>query len=278
MTVLADGFLDRRVLLRSSNEQRFTLWPRASPSGLDESWTQELVYTDSHYCCPVNTAIQLGGLPLGRARSGTSIPVTIAPGVLVRPTVEQGARAAIDLVNAANEERVVFQHTTGPVSGSTIEIGLLSPDPKYLAQLVSDVDREGYFIGGRLQFFGDPVEAPEWETWRHSWWFVGEAGFFTAVIAHELGHAVGLEHHYADDSEYQGRHFGMLSLHEETGGGLEWAQYKTRRDFAPAEKLAMRLMHQRSWGNTFPDNDGGTRASATSGWTVGCRLAPPSSE
>ena len=278
MTVLADNFLDRRAVLRPSSEPRFTLWPRTSPGGLDESWTQELVYTDSTHCCPVNAAIRLGGLPLIRARSGISIPVTIAPGVLQRPAVEEGARAAIDLVNAANEGREVFRFAAGPVSGSKIEIQLIRPDPKFLAQMASDVDQEGYITGGRLQFLGDPVQEKDWGTWRSCWWFEGETAFFTAVIAHELGHAVGLQHHYAEDAEFRGLHFGMMSLHVDTASGLEWENYKIRRDFAPAEKLAMRLMYQRSRGNTFPDTDSGARASQAGGSMVVCRLSPPSPE
>jgi hypothetical protein len=51
--------------------------------------------------------------------------------------------------------------------------------------------------------------------------------------------------------------------------------YSYVRDFSPAEKLALRLMYQRTPGNTFPDDDSGVRAAQAGGSVVVCRLGGP---
>jgi hypothetical protein len=290
MTILAEGYLDRRVLVGSPSETRFTLWPRLStltrepytryvrdPYGLDELWTQELAYTDTRYCS-LRSQFPLAGRPLRRARSGAVIPVGIAEGQLKRPSVERAVQAATGLANAASEGRVVFQYVEGSVPGGGIVVESLdSPgdEATFIAQLVASTDAEGYVTGGRIQFSIDPVQRPDWPSFQQSAWFLGETEFLTETVAHELGHALGLWHAYFD-ADRQTYHWGLMTIRSDaTCGGMGVWYYLDARDFSPAEKLALKLMYQRRPGNTFPDSDGGVRAAQAGETAVVCRLGAP---
>jgi len=287
--VLAEGYLDRRVLL-SPGETRFTLWPRLStltrepftryvrdPFGLDELWTQELVYTDTRWCS-AQSQFSLGGRPLRRARTGATIPVGVAEGPFRRQSVQRAVQAATGLANAASEGRVVFQYVEGavPAGGIVVEsLDLPGDEAQFVAQLVATTDGEGYVTGGRVQFAVDPVQRADWPSFQQSAWFLGETEFLTETIAHELGHALGLWHAYFDDGR-QTYHWGLMTIRADTTcGGMGVWYYLDARDFSPAEKLALKLMYQRRPGNTFPDSDGGARAARAAETTIVCRLGGP---
>jgi hypothetical protein len=289
MGVLAEGHLDRRVLL-SPGETRFTLWPRLStatrepftrfvrdPSGLDELWTQELVYTDTRWCS-AKSQFPLAGRPLRRARTGATIPVGVASGPLKRPSVERAVQAATGLANAANEGRVVFQYVEGPVpaAGIVVEsLDLPGGESSFIAQLAATTDAEGYVTGGRIQFSVDPVQRADWPSYQQSSWFLGETEFLTETIAHELGHALGLWHAYFDE-EGRSYHWGLMTIRADaTCGGMGVWYYLDARDFSPAEKLALKLMYQRRPGNAFPDSDGEVRSARAAETAVVCRLGAP---
>jgi hypothetical protein len=269
MTVIARGFFDRNVLLPSSSEPRFTLWPVESPTGLDASWTEELVYS---YTCTTDPAWEGRSFPLRRIRSGTSMPITFAPGPLRREVVREAAQTASHIVNNANEGRVVFTPVTDGVSGPRIEIRLADPpgDESYVARMVLDFDRDGYVTGGHIEFPVDPVQRSDWDEISSHLPLSGEGEYLAATITHELGHALGLYHSKGVD------HFGLMSRPEDCSGSWTVWQYYYERDFSRGEKLALKLMHQRRAGNTFPDNDKGVRASVAGQSVTVCVVRPPS--
>lgn len=61
LDVMAAGFLDRQTLLRSASETLFTLWPKTSPTGLNEDFTIKVIYTSAGD----------GGIPAIRISSGS---------------------------------------------------------------------------------------------------------------------------------------------------------------------------------------------------------------
>jgi hypothetical protein len=264
LTVLAASFFDRQTLVRSAGAARFTLWPQTTNAGLDAPWTQELAYTYGARCCPA-TATNLGQAPLRRIRSGTTVELVIA-GSLQREVVRQSAHAAADLVNVANEGRVVFQYAAAATTGLKLEVQL-APNvcgPGAVACMAVDTDSAGYITGGRLVFPAEPTEESDYATYLTRRYSGGELGYFTSIIAHELGHAVGLQHCLGPDR------LGMMSLNAD--GAYHYWYYPTYHDFAPEEKRVLKLIYQRPAGNRFPDDETSVRATAAPESVMVCRL------
>src|SRR6266446_304400 len=108
LDVEAPGFLLRQALLAPT---RFTLWPRVSPTGLDEEATGRMVYGCNATGCPT------GGDPLVRLATRTAV---IVPSTVLmadeqaREALEEGAR----LLTAATEGAVTLRVSATPQPGA----------------------------------------------------------------------------------------------------------------------------------------------------------------
>jgi hypothetical protein len=96
MDIVAQGFLGRNTLLRSPDELQFSLWPKDSPTGLDEHTSFSLVYSAS--ACPAQPT---GAVSLRRVNSDVrEVAIHFASGLQDR-RAEDRHRVAIERLSAA---------------------------------------------------------------------------------------------------------------------------------------------------------------------------------
>jgi len=248
LEVAAEGFLDRRTLFRSATELSFTLWPRANHDGLTEQVTAELAYTPGAYCCPAEG--RLGSMPLRRPRSGVILQVSLASS-LRTDFWRKASEWAIDMVNAANAGRVLFEYVESPASGASpgprLEVvadAQVCGSPTAVACFDGVQDSQGYLVGGRIVL---PLPGYFEEVAR--FWGPEPA---LVTLAHEMGHASGLQHSTAD---------GIMCVRD--GSSLARSFYLREGGFSRTERLMVGLLHARRAGNAFPDDD--TRARSSDG-------------
>jgi hypothetical protein len=117
------------------------------------------------------------------------------------------------------------------------------PDPANRPNIAAfadrDLDGQGYITGGRVVFVVEDLLTDRRWYWQ-----------LVTLVAHELGHMLGLGHSSAP---------GVMSVF--SGEGLFYAFFDAKRDFSPTEKLILGLMYDRRAGTRFPDND--RQAAAT---------------
>jgi hypothetical protein len=219
----APSFLERRTLLRGD---LYTLWPKESPVGLDETYTARLVYNCAAAPCPA-------GEPLLRVTAG---PVWIVPSTELQgdPEAMRSHEAAAALLTQATGGAVTFGTArTAPSAGVVVRTYVDPNDPDVLAWQAAAVTRRR--LGDRWNVVGADIVLRSVELAR-----------LVPLMLHEMGHVFGLGHSpRVGDVMFFGREL-----------------YQTT-DFSPPERLTIGLMLQRSPGNRFPDEDSGLAAASS---------------
>jgi hypothetical protein len=218
LDVTAPGFLVRASTLRQ-DETTVTLWPAASASGLDETFSSTTVYSVA--TCP---AVNTGQAPLRRLGSSTGV-VQVAFGPTLQDAAAEAAhQQAVARLNDAigGSPRYEFAATPGTGPSFIAEIDptaatcTAGPEPLRAATFINSAN--GYITGGRLVYC------------------TAAAARSVSLVLHELGHTFGL-YHSASTSDV---------MYCSTGRPAA---------FSGRERLVMSLVRQRRAGNRWPDND-----------------------
>jgi hypothetical protein len=163
-------YLLRQTMLRPGDAHTLTLWPRYSPTGLDEEVTRRLVYTEA-------SGGALGARPLHRVNAGR---VSIVPSVSLQvdEVAMQSHRAAADALTAATRGAVQFVVEASPGPGVLVRTMVDGKDKEMSghAALTYRHLESGQIAGARIVFLSQGIAR------------------LPGIVGHELGHAFGLEH------------------------------------------------------------------------------------
>ena len=216
LDIEATGYLDRQTLLFSD---RFTLWPRSSPTGLDEDSTARLVYGCAAPGCPG------GGEPLMRLPRGAAVLVPSGELRADRRAVEALEEGARRLSSAAEGEITLDVAANAQPGVALVTVHVDGRDPVILAVGAGAVTRRE--VTARSEIVRASIAFRTLELARR-----------LPLVLHELGHVYGLSH--------SGR-----------AGDVMWTgpEIYLRDDYSPRERLAIALMLQRFPGNRLPDDD-----------------------
>ena len=120
LDILAAGMLDRQTLLRSPSDTAFSLWPRSSPTGLDESYTRQIVYSWASDDNPGNS-------PLYRL-AGTEAVLVPSAGLQADSSAMAAHRRAAEEVNAAVGGAVHYSLAAEAPAGAVAFSTVLDPE------------------------------------------------------------------------------------------------------------------------------------------------------
>ena len=168
----SDQYLTRETVVRSRDGLRFTLWPRHSPTGLDEELTRRLVYTEATGGAP-------GALRLRRL-SPAGGRVSVVPSSALERDSEawRAHEEAAAALTQATDGAVTFVVESVPTSAVKVQTLVDPSDPamRSPAALAYRHIEGSQITGGRIVFVSTEVAR------------------MAAVVTHELGHTFGLEH------------------------------------------------------------------------------------
>ena len=236
--VSAAGFLDRNTFLRR-DDLRLTLWPRASALGLNEHITAELVYTSATLTCATSG---VGSRSLVRvAPAVREFAVVLAPEYRQYENTVEAIRRAAAIASGLTDGRIRFGYSEDSQAAHRVDVRV-DPGgafPGAAAGVVTLVDSELNIVSARISF----REAREFERNLPGYLFDFRRTTFLPMIAHELGHVVGLRHSPAP---------GLMSC---SSAPTLWSYFHDHLDFAPLEKQVAHLIYQRRTGNAFPDRE-----------------------
>jgi hypothetical protein len=219
LDIRADGFLERLTLLRTGDTTE-TLWPSSSTTGLDENFTETIVYSPSG--CPTAST---GQASLRKAVSTAgSVEVSfgstlqdatarsVVQGAIARLNGALGGAPTYELTSSPSANAISFVANVDSSDASCVNDGLLH------AVTFLTFAPGGNINGGRLAFCTLPAaQLPD-------------------LVLHELGHTVGL-------------------YHSSSTSDVMYCSGGRPQDFSARERLAMKLMRERRTGTKWPDDD-----------------------
>ncbi|HET8646548.1 MAG TPA: hypothetical protein VFO85_13730, partial [Vicinamibacteria bacterium] len=154
---------------RSPSSTSFSLWPRSSPVGLDESYTRDLVYSWEG---------EPGSSPLYRVSGGQAFLVP-SPELLADPQAVAAHQQAADQVNAAVSSVVRYSVSAHAPAGAVVFNTVVDPGDKGCEERVLALTsirlRAGEISSGRIVFC-TPAAARD------------------GTVVHEVGHTFGMGH------------------------------------------------------------------------------------
>jgi hypothetical protein len=220
LDIVAPTFFDRQTTLKSGGETTF-LWPRVFNSGADESFTARLAYTST-----ADGAVE-GAAPLRRLVPGLSTASVYLPPEIRTDAAVQALQGAIGWINDITQGAPTYQLVFEKPAGTQIVFEVSIDGTQSLCQgniiaffrilLVSSANNNEIYSG--LVNLCDV-------RWTRD----------TSVLAHELGHSLGLYHSART----------VDVMHPIAVG---------HQGFTGEEKLVVFLAKQRRGGNRYPDTD-----------------------
>jgi hypothetical protein len=221
LDALAAAFLERETYLSlpAPGSTRFTLWPRTSRTGLDESFTELLVYTDA-----VDPPPPDGSTPLTRVpRNAERVFLSLSPQLEDDPVAARLHRDYAVRISQATGNAVSYIVGDDAPGGDPLFAASIDPADRSCRR-----DVRAFTL---VRTRGDEIVGGEVV-------YCSVAAARSSTVGHELGHTFGLNH----SREASDLMYGFFS------------NQRSNR-YSPREALVMRLMLQRRAGNRFPDSE-----------------------